>query len=68
LSRAAEDVQAKKGEIEIAEQQLAGKQDEVKSLVAAAEDKIAVASKLHLCLCLCLHTGIPKLVLAQTAQ
>jgi hypothetical protein len=66
LSRAAEDVQAKKGEIEIAEQQLAGKQDEVKSLVAAAEDKIAVASKLHLCLCLL--TGIPKLVLAQTAQ
>ncbi len=66
LSRAAEDVQAKKSEIEIAKQQLAGKQDEIKSLVAVAEAKIAVASKLHLCLCLL--TGIPKLMLAQTTQ
>ncbi|CAB4019376.1 Hypothetical predicted protein, partial [Paramuricea clavata] len=43
LAKDVENVEAKKAEIELAEQQLEGKQDEMKNFLTAAEEKVAVA-------------------------
>ena len=45
LARDVENIEAKKAEIELAEQQLEGKQDEMKICLTAAEEGVAVASK-----------------------
>jgi hypothetical protein len=47
LAKDVENIEAKKAEIEIAEQQLEGKQDEIKIFLTAAEEKVAIASKYH---------------------